>query len=91
MGQLGQKLIDANLHGISSADLVKQVYLNLTGAQPSAEVVAQFTAQIGAGKTYATQGDALAFAANLSLNTAHLEFMGVVQQLDPTFFPHAAI
>ncbi|MES3001053.1 MAG: hypothetical protein V4787_10210 [Pseudomonadota bacterium] len=91
MGQLGQKLIDANLHGISNADLVKQVYLNLTGAQASADVVAQFTAQIGAGKTYATQGDALAFAANLSLNAAHLEFMGVVQQLDPTFFPHATI
>lgn len=91
MGQLGQKLIDASMHGISSADLVKQVYFNLVGVQPSADVVAQFTAQIGAGKTYATQGDVLAYAANLSLNTEHLEFMGVVQQLDPSFFPHAPI
>ncbi|MBG9388641.1 hypothetical protein [Caenimonas aquaedulcis] len=91
MGQLGQKLIDASLHGITSANLVSQVYFNLTGVQASAEVVASFTAQIGAGKTFATQGDALAYAANLSYNTDHLGFMGVVQQLDPTFFPHAVI
>jgi hypothetical protein len=87
MGVAAQKYIDANLHGITNTALVSQVYFNVTGQHPSDAVVAQFANQIGVGKTFATQGDALAHAAGLDMNTSHL-LLGQVVQLDPTYFPH---
>jgi hypothetical protein len=50
-------------------------------------VVQSYVDQIGAGKTFATQGDLLAYAANLSLNTDGIAaIVGSVQQLDPNAF-----
>lgn len=87
MGQLGQKMIDAYAPGISSTALVAHLYETLTGHAPSAATVNEYASQIGAGKTFATQGDAFAYAANLPDNAAEVAgLIGTVQQLDPAWF-----
>ncbi|MES3002402.1 MAG: hypothetical protein V4787_17055 [Pseudomonadota bacterium] len=87
MGELAQKMIDACAPGVSSQALVAYLYQQLTHHAPSADVVQGYVDQIGAGKAFATQGDLLAYAANLSLNTdAVAGIVGTVQQLDPQAF-----
>jgi Ca2+-binding RTX toxin-like protein len=87
MGELAQHMIDAYAPGVSSNDLVAYLYQQLTHQAPSADVVQSYVDQIGAGKTFATQGDLLAYAANLSLNTDGIAaIVGSVQQLDANAF-----
>lgn len=87
MGELAQEMIDAYAPGVSSQALVAWVYQQLTHEAPTADVVQGFADQVGAGRTFATQGDLLAYAANLSLNTdAVAGIVGTVQQLDPQAF-----
>ncbi|MBG9390534.1 hypothetical protein [Caenimonas aquaedulcis] len=87
MGALAQKMIDFYAPGVSTAALVTQVYGQLVHTAPGAETVQTYVDQVGAGRTFETQGDLLAFAANLSLNTdAMVGFTGSVQALDPAFF-----
>jgi len=87
MGALGQEMIDSFAPGISSADLVTHLYVSLTGHTPTADVVAGYVNQIGAGKQFATQGDAFAFAANATINANEVAgFLGDVQRLDPSWF-----
>lgn len=84
MGELAQKMIDAYAPDVSSPDLVAYLYQQLTHQAPTADVVQSYVDQIGVGKTFATHGEALAFAASLSLNTDALAaIVGSVQQLDP--------
>ena len=85
MAHLAQVLIAQLAPGISNADLVARVYLNIMGSTAPAAVVQQFAADIGAGKDYATQGDALAWAASLNVNADHL-LLGQVQPLDASYF-----
>ena len=87
MADLGTKMIAAYAPGISSANLVSTLYLNVTGHAATPDVVQNYAAQIGAGKAFATQGDLFAFAANLSMNTDHIaSIVGTVQQMDMSFF-----
>jgi hypothetical protein len=87
MGDLAQKMIDAYAPGISSPDLVSYLYQQLTHQAPTADVVQSYVDQIGPGKTFATQGDLVAYAANLSLNTDGIaSIVGTVQQLDANAF-----
>lgn len=87
MGALGQEMINTFAPGISSANLVTHLYVSLTGQTPSAEVVAGYVNQIGAGRQFATQGDAFAFAANAAVNANEVAgFLGDVQRLDPSWF-----
>jgi len=87
MGALGQEMIDTLAPGISSANLVTHLYVSLMGHTPTADVVAGYVNQIGAGKQYATQGDAFAFAANATINANEVAgFLGDVQRLDPSWF-----
>jgi hypothetical protein len=87
MGQLAQHMIDFYAPGISSQQLVAYVYQQLTHETASADVVQSYVDQIGPGKAYATQGDLLAYAANLPINTGGVvSIMGTAQQLDPGAF-----
>jgi hypothetical protein len=87
MAALAQSLIDFYAPGVSTAALVTDLYVQLVHAAPSAETVQSFVDQVGPGRTFETQGDLLAFAANLSLNTdAMVGFTGSIQALDPAFF-----
>jgi serralysin len=83
MGALAQQMIDFYAPGVGNAALVTYLYGSIAGISPSAADVDQFANDVGAGKTFATQGDLLAFAASLSLNTDHMVgFVGSVPQLD---------
>jgi hypothetical protein len=87
MGALGQVIVDTFAPGISSAALVTHLHVSLTGHAPSADVVAGYVNQIGAGKQFATQGDAFAFAASTAINIQEVAgFLGDVQRLDPSWF-----
>jgi hypothetical protein len=87
MGDLAQKMIDSYAPGVSSSDLVAYLYQQLTHQTPTADVVQSYVDQTGPGKTFATQGELLAYAANLSLNTDGIaSIVGTVQQLDPHAF-----
>ena len=87
MSALAQLMIDSYAPGVSSSTLVTYLYLQLMHALPSTETVQAFVDQIGAGKTFATQGDLFAYAATLPLNTdLMVGFVGSVQQLDTGWF-----
>jgi len=84
---LAQDMIDFYAPGVSTAALVTDLYIQLVHAAPSAETVQSFVDQVGPGRTFQTQGDLMAFAANLSLNTdAMAGFTGSIQPLDSGFF-----
>ena len=85
MGELGGEIVAAYAPGLSASQLVARLYLNLTGQTAPSDVVASYAAQIGAGKQFPTQGDALAFAASLDINASRL-LLGDVQQLDASWF-----
>ncbi len=73
--------------GISSADLVMRLYLDLTSTSPSADVVQSLVDRIGPGHEFATQADLFAYAASLQLNTDHMAgFVGSIQALAPGWF-----
>jgi len=87
MAALAQDMIDFYAPGVSTAALVTDLYMQLVHAVPSAETVQSFVDQVGPGRTFETQGDLLAFASNLSLNTdAMAGFTGSIQPLDTGFF-----
>lgn len=74
---------------LSNAELVAHLYARLVGQAPTADVVTSFATQIGAGKTWDSQGDLLAWAASLDLNVQAMvddggvAFVGSIQMLDP--------
>lgn len=81
MGVLAQRMVDAYAPGASSADLVLHLYRTLVGTSPDDAAVQALAGQFASG------GDALAYAATLSLNTDQMAgFTGSVQQLDPAWF-----
>lgn len=87
MADLAQAMVDHYAAGVSSADLVTYLYHQVAGVHPAAEVVQSFVEQIGAGRTFETQGALVAYAATHPLNTQGLVgFTGSVQQLDPAAF-----
>ena len=87
MAALGTKIIAAYAPGLSSTDLVSQLFLNVTGHAATQAQVNTFVAQIGAGKQFATQGDLYAYAASQSMNTDHIaDIVGSIQQLDMSWF-----
>jgi methionine-rich copper-binding protein CopC len=87
MGALAQQMIDTYAPGISSTALVTYIYQQLVHETPSADVVQSYVDQIGPGRAYPTQGDIVAFAASLAINTDHLAgIVGTIQQLDPGWF-----
>jgi len=87
MGALAQQMIDFYAPGVTSHALVAHVYTQLVHQVPSAETVQEYVDQIGAGRPFATQGDLLAFAASLPLNTGGMAgFTGSIQQLEPGWF-----
>jgi hypothetical protein len=87
MGELAQKMVDFYAPGISSSDLVAYLYQQLTHETPTTDVVQSYVDQIGPGKTFATQGDLVAYAANLPINTAGVvSIVGTAQALDPNAF-----
>ena len=80
-------MVEAYAPGIASSDLVAYLYQQFTHEAPTADVVQSYVDQLGPGKTFATQGDLVAWAANLSLNTDGVaSIVGSVQQLDPHAF-----
>ena len=87
MGVLAQQMIDQYAPGVSTHSLVAHVYAQLVHQPPSEEVVQSYVDMVGPGREFATQGDLLAFAASLSLNTDRMAgFVGSMQQLEPGWF-----
>jgi hypothetical protein len=81
LGALAQRMVDAYVPGVSSADLVAHLYRMLVGTSADDATVQALASQ------FATGGDALEYAATLSLNTDQMVgFTGSVQQLDPGWF-----
>lgn len=81
LGALAQRMVDACAPGVSSADLVAHLYRMLVGTSADDATVQALASQ------FATGGDALEYAATLSLNTDQMVgFTGSVQQLDPGWF-----
>lgn len=74
---------------LRDADLVAHLYTRLVGQPPTADQVATYAAQIGSGKTWSTQAELYAWAANQDVNvqamvdTAGVNFVGSIPQLDP--------
>ena len=80
MSGVAQAVIDHYAPGVSTAALVQYLYGSIVGVAPTQGQVDQYANEVGAGKTFATQGDLLAFAANLSINTDKIvDFVGVQQ------------
>jgi hypothetical protein len=80
---LAQQMIDFYAPGVSTAALVTDVYMQLVHAAPSAQTVQAHVDQVGPGHAYATQGELLAYAAHLSLNTdALVGLVGSAQAMD---------
>lgn len=80
-GALAQRMVDAYAPGASTADLVAHLYRSLVGTAPDDATVQALASHFGTG------GAALAYAAELSLNTDQMAgFTGSVQQLDPGWF-----
>jgi hypothetical protein len=87
MGDLGQHMIDFYAPGVSSHDLVAYLYQQLTHQVASEDVIQGYVDEIGPGKTYATEGDLFAYAANLPVNTTGVvSIVGTAQALDPAAF-----
>jgi hypothetical protein len=82
-GSVATQMIDHYAPGIASADLVTYLYQQLAHEQPSAQTVQSWVDQIGDGRTFATQGDLVAYAASLPLNTDGIAaIVGTIQPLD---------
>lgn len=84
LSALAQRMIDQYAAGVSAHDLVAYLYQQLVHAPASEQTVQSYLDQIGAGKTFATVADLVAYAASLPINTDGIAaIVGTVQQLDP--------
>ena len=87
MGELAQKMIDFYAPGVSPTTLVEHLYQTIVGIRADAATVENLAAQIGTGRAFESEGDFLAYAASLSLNTHHMDgIVGSIQALDPAWF-----
>lgn len=66
---LAQDMINTYAPGVSNEVLVAHLLQTVAGTTPTSADIATFSSLIGPGKTFATQGDLLAFAAQHELNT----------------------
>jgi hypothetical protein len=80
-------MIDAYRPGVSNEAVIGEFYQNIVGVAAPTETVAQYASLVGAGHTFATMGELLAFGAMLSLNTQEIVgVVGSIQALDASFF-----
>lgn len=66
---LAQQMINTYAPGVSNETLIVHLFQTVAGISPTQAQVDEFSALIGPGKTFATQGDLVAYAALLDLNT----------------------
>lgn len=66
---LAQQMINTYAPGVSNETLIVHLFKTVAGITPTQAQIDEFSALIGPGKTFATQGDLVAFAALLDLNT----------------------
>ena len=84
---LAQNMIDTLLPGVDNATLVRLVGSNILNTPVDDAFVAQFSAVVGTGKPFATQGALIAAAAALPLATDPLvALVGGMQQLSVEVF-----
>lgn len=69
LATLAQEMINTYAPGVSNEVLITYLFQTVVGTTPSQADVDAFSALIGPGKTFATQGDLFAFAALNELNT----------------------
>lgn len=88
LGDLGQLMIDTWAPGgLSNELLITHLYYTVAGLSPSAEDIATFSALIGPGNTFGTQGDLFAFAALLDPNIVGMtSIIGQPLALDLSYF-----
>lgn len=86
---LAAAMLDAYAPTVGNAELVAHLYARLVGQAPGADAVATYAAQIGTGRTWASQADLFAWAAGQDVNVqamidgAGVSFVGSVQEMDP--------
>lgn len=73
---LAQQMIDTYAPGVSNDALISHLFQTVAGIVPTQSQIDEFSALIGSGNTFETQGDLVAFAALLDLNTD--EFSSIV-------------
>lgn len=84
---LAQDMINTYAPGVSNEVLITHLFQTVVGITPSPADVDAFSALIGPGKTFATQGDLVAFAALHELNTAEIaSIAGTPVPLDLSVF-----
>lgn len=76
LATLAQQMIDTYAPGVSNDALISHLFQTVAGIVPTQSQIDEFSALIGPGNTFETQGDLFAFAALLDLNTE--EFSSVV-------------
>jgi hypothetical protein len=87
LGDVAQLMIDHYASGVSNADFVSYLFQMVIGRAPSTAEVQSYTGMIGAGQTFGTQGDLLAFAAMDGITTGKLvDVVGSIQALDAGAF-----
>jgi large repetitive protein len=87
LNEFAQKMLDLHAPGISTHDLVVDLYQGVLHATPSDVTVQYYVDQVGAGKTFATQADLVVYAATVQPNVEALAtIVGTVQHLDPGAF-----
>ena len=73
---LAEQMIDTYAPGVSNDALISHLFQTVAGIVPTPAQIDEFSALIGSGNTFETQGDLFAFAALLDLNTE--EFSTIV-------------
>ena len=73
---LAQQMIDTYAPGVSNDALISHLFQTVAGIVPTQSQIDEFGALIGPGDAFETQGDLVAFAALLDLNTE--EFSPIV-------------
>lgn len=87
MGDLAQQMLEHYAPGLSAQVLVRHLFMLHLQQTPSSQAVQELVDQIGPGRAFETQGDLLAAAARLPLNTEPLaSLVGTPQLLDPAMF-----
>jgi hypothetical protein len=87
LGDVAQSMIDHYASGVSNADFVSYLYQMVIGHAPSTAEVQSYAGMIGAGQTFGTQGDLLAYAAMDAITIGKMVgVVGSIQALDAGAF-----
>jgi hypothetical protein len=87
LNEFAQKMLDLHAPGITTHDLVVDLYEGVLHEVPSEATVQYYVDQVGPGKAFATQAELAVYAATVLPNVEALAaIVGTVQHLDASAF-----